>query len=77
MKTCATCVVLATAAVGVTAFAFLGGAGPAPVTVASGLATGATAAAGVFTVDKRTLERQYYKVEHNNVADFWATCQQG
>lgn len=70
MKTCASCVVLATAAVGVTAFAFLGGAGPAPVTTAAGIATSATAAAGVFTVDSGH-SSVVYKVKHNNVADFY------
>ncbi len=70
MKTCASCVVLATAAVGVTAFSFLGGAGPAPVTAAAGLAASATAAAGVFTVDSGH-SSVVYKVKHNNVADFY------
>lgn len=70
MKTCATCVVLATAAVGVTAFAFLGGAGPAPVTTAAAIANSATAAAGVFTVDGGH-SSVVYKVKHNGVADFY------
>lgn len=70
MKTCATCVVLATAAIGVTAFAFLGGAGPAPVTAAAGLAASATAAAGAFTVDG-VHSSVVFKVKHAGVADFY------
>lgn len=70
MKTCATCVVLATAAVGVTAFAFLGGAAPAPVTTAAAIATSATAAAGAFTVDG-VHSSVVFKVKHAGVADFY------
>jgi polyisoprenoid-binding protein YceI len=70
MKTCATCVVLATAAVGVTAFAFLGGAGPAPVTTAAGVATSAAAAAGVFAVDG-VHSSVVFKIKHMGIADFY------
>lgn len=71
MKMCPGCLVVATAFVGVSAFAFLGGAGAAPTTAASGLAVAATTnAASVFTVDP-VHSSVVYKIKHNNVSNFY------
>lgn len=70
MKMCPACVVVATSVVGLTAFAFLGGAAPA-TTATTALATAATAqAADVFNVDGGH-SSVVFKVKHQKVADFY------
>jgi polyisoprenoid-binding protein YceI len=70
MKNCPACIVLATAAAGLTAFAFLGGAGPAATTSAA-LATAVTASAPAgFAVDT-VHSSVVFRVKHNGVANFY------
>ena len=70
LKHCPACIVLATAFVGVSAFAFLGGVGPAATTSVALVAAATASAPGSFAVDG-VHSSVIFKVKHNNVADFF------
>lgn len=70
MKLCPSCVVVATAVVGISAFAFLGGAAPAPTAAAALASSAAAHAATTFTVDP-VHSSVVFKVKHNNVSNFY------